>query len=86
MATKKQMTEAYASGKELLDRLPEGSRCMEQVIDRSCALFFERWLLPNGVGVVVMYAPTYRELFVECAPRTNSWEATEAAIAAAAAL
>lgn len=87
MATSKKMLEAYASGKELTDRIIalEG-RCMEQLVDKSCALFMERWLLPNGVGLMVIYSPMYREVFVEVAPKNGTWEATDAALAAAAKL
>jgi hypothetical protein len=87
MATSKKMHEAYASGKEMTDRIVKlGGRCMEQLVDKQCALFMERWLLPNGVGLMVIYSPMYREVFIEAAPKIGTWDATDAALAAAAAI
>jgi hypothetical protein len=85
MSAKTKHAAAMASGKEITDRIiARGGRCMEQVIDREFAIYAERWLLPNGVGLIAYYGPDYREVFVEAAPHTNSWAATEAALDAAA--
>jgi len=84
MAISSTRREAYSQGKRLSDMLRvHEARCMEQVIDQEHDLFFERWLLPNGVGVVLMYSPSYGEIFIQGAPKTNSWEATETALKAA---
>lgn len=78
---------AQARGHHFVERIINvGGHCMEQVIDRKSAVYFERWLLPNGVSVVVMYGPIYGELFIESAPFQSSWTALEQALAAAAAL
>lgn len=78
---------AYASGKEITSRIIAlGGRCQEQVIDDEFHIFFERWLFPNGVGVVALYGPDYREAFVQVAPKTNSWTDTDAALKAASEL
>lgn len=83
----KQRDAAYASGKELIDRLRAlDARCMEQVVDRSCWLFMERWLLPNGVGLMVIYNHQYREVFSQVAPFTGEWADTDAELARIAVL
>jgi hypothetical protein len=85
MPVSKKRLEAYASGKQLTDRIAKlGGRCMEQVIDKQCDLFFERWMFPNGVSVVAMYSPDFREVFIEATSGRNSWEATDLALRDAA--
>jgi len=76
----KKMREAFVYGRPLIDRLVDrGARCMEQVIDKQYALFFERWLFPNGRSVVVMYSPTFREVFIQ--PKQSvTWQETDAAL------
>lgn len=64
--------------------MKHGARCMEQLTDKQFGLVMERWLLSNGVSVLVYGGPTYRELFIEAAPFTNSWDALDAALLAAA--
>jgi hypothetical protein len=55
---------ATVAGKPLIDAIHDrGARSMEQVIDRRFGLIFERWLLPNGTGLVSLLAPEYREVF-----------------------
>lgn len=79
------LRKAMQFGQELVGEIIQrGGRCMEQVIDREYALYFERWLLPNGVSVVAVYNDSYREVFIEATPRQNSWDATRAALDAAA--
>lgn len=87
MASKEAHKRAHANGKRFTDRVVAvGGRCMEQVIDRTYVLYFERWLLPNGVAVVVMYGEQYGEIFIQAAPFRNDWDATEGALNDAAAL
>lgn len=75
---------AQTYGHELTERIIAlGGRCMEQVIDREHAIYAERWLFPNGVGVIAYYSPKYREVFIQ-STREISWTATDAALAKAA--
>lgn len=76
---------AQASGRELTDRIRNlGGRCMEQIIDDDFAIYCERWILPNGVGVIAYYSQDYREVFIAATPDENTWAATEAVLAKAA--
>lgn len=82
---KDKLKAAWANGRPMIERVIErGGRCKEQVRDRESALYFERWLLPNGVSVVIEYNETYREMFIEAAPHTGDWDSLEAALNTAA--
>lgn len=83
--TKNRLKAAWSNGRPLIERIiARGGRCMEQVRDGESPLYFERWLLPNGVSVVIEYNETYREMFIEAAPRNGTWEALDAALDRAA--
>ncbi len=56
------------------------ARCMEQTLD-AAGIVWERWLLPNGVSVVVMGTPHWRDCFMPTAPFTADWAPTLAGLA-----
>lgn len=76
---------AYEYARPLIDTmLAREARRMERLTDKQFGIVAERWLLPNGVSVMIYASRTYREMFIEATPGVNSWDATWAALDAAA--